>query len=301
MYGSDQSFRQIRFGSNATIMTSRGEPISLDAIAVNAPAVFAQGAHASRSDRYEFLNTRSIMEGLLHEGFGVFEVRQGGSRIEGKREFTKHMLRLRYMGQNGAAALVGARDQVVPEIILTNAHDGTASWQMGAGAFRIVCTNGLVAGDLFDYVRVGHTKSAPEKVIDAAFRVVEQFPRLIDGAKEMADIQLVRDEQVVFANAARLIRWDGDAQSPVQADSLLRVRRTEDRLSDLWTTMNRVQENVIQGGLGYTRRNPETGRTSHRHTGAVRAIDDNTRINRALWTLAQGMADIKAGKEIITA
>src|SRR5215213_2024680 len=137
MFGTAQSFRQVRFGSGSTILTSRnGEGLDLDLIAARAPAVFATERHESRSERYEFLDTRAVMDGLIANGFRVHEVRQGGSRIEGKREFTKHMLRLRYMGESGQGALVRGNDNILPEIVITNAHDGTASWQMGAGVFR---------------------------------------------------------------------------------------------------------------------------------------------------------------------
>ena len=33
------------------------------------------------------------------------------------------------------------------EIVLLNSHDGTSSYQMLAGMFRFVCSNGLVCGD----------------------------------------------------------------------------------------------------------------------------------------------------------
>lgn len=290
MLNNTTQFRAIRFGAGATILKARDEPLTLDQVAAHAPAVFAEGAHDSRSERYEFLNTRSVLQGLIDNGFNLFEVRQGGSRVEGKREFTKHMLRLRYAGEAGSGALIRS-DAAIPEVIITNAHDGTASWQIGAGMFRIVCSNGLVAGDLFEYTRIGHTKSAPEKVIDASFRVIEQFPAITDNAREMAGVELSDRERLVFANAAQHLRWDGEA--PVEVPALLAPRRSADRLTDLWTTMNVVQENVIRGGLRYTRENPETGRTTRRQTGEVRAIDETTRLNRALWTLAEEMRALK--------
>jgi hypothetical protein len=294
MFGS-QSFRQVRFGSGSTILTARDEALDLDLIAARAPAVFASEAHSSRSARYEFLDTRAVLEGLVKSGFGVFEVRQGGSRIEGKREFTKHMLRLRYQGEQGQGVTVRGYDRVVPEIVITNAHDGTASWQMGAGCFRIVCANGLIAGDLFDYVRLRHNQAAPEQVIEGAYRVIEQFPRMITGAQEMAAIDLHPEEAQVFANAARQLRWDTPADAPVTGDALLRPKRREDRSSDLWTTFNVTQEHILRGGDHYRHVSPTTRRVSHRQTGEVRAIDDTSKLNRALWTLAQGMADLKTG------
>jgi len=302
MFGTAQSFRQVRFGSGSTILTSRnGEGLDLDLIAARAPAVFATERHESRSERYEFLDTRAVMDGLIANGFRVHEVRQGGSRIEGKREFTKHMLRLRYMGESGQGALVRGNDNILPEIVITNAHDGTASWQMGAGVFRIVCANGLIAGDMFEYTRIRHNRAGPEQVIEGAYRVIEQFPRMIEGAQIMGEIDLNPREQVVFANAARQLRWDAEDAAPVDASRLLAPKRAADaNRSDLWTTFNVAQEHLLRGGDSYRHRSA-TGRVSHRQTGEIRSIDDTSKLNRALWTLAQGMADIKAGHDLIAA
>ena len=291
-----QSFKQVRFGSGSTILHARDpEGLSLDLIAERAPAVFAERPHDSRSERYEFLDTRAVMEGLIGNGFRVHEVRQGGSRIEGKREFTKHMLRLRFMGEAGQGALVRGNDRILPEVVITNAHDGTASWQMGAGVFRIVCANGLIAGDMFDYIRIRHNKAGPDQVIEGAYRVIEQFPQMIDGAHTMGEIELRPEEAHVFARAAAQLRWDDPAQAPVEASTLLRPRRVDDRRSDLWTTFNVTQEHILRGGDSYRHRSANTGRVSHRSTGEVRSIDDTSKLNRALWTLAQGMADLKGG------
>ncbi|MNG31048.1 hypothetical protein D3C84_1167890 [compost metagenome] len=61
-------------------------------------------------------------------------------------------------------------------------------------------------------------------------------------------------------------------------------RRAEDRASDLWTTFNRVQENTIKGGL--RGRNKQGRRTT---TRAVNGIDQDVKLNRALWVLAQAL------------
>jgi hypothetical protein len=59
-----------------------------------------------------------------------------------------------------------------------------------------------------------------------------------------------------------------------------------------WRTFNRVQENVIRGGLtAWARdaRNRPRRVTSREVTG----IDGDVRLNRALWQLAERMAQIK--------
>ena len=50
-------------------------------------------------------------------------VAQGKSRTEGKAEFTKHMIRMRYQGQAEAKSEAN-------EIILINSHDGASSYSM---------------------------------------------------------------------------------------------------------------------------------------------------------------------------
>jgi hypothetical protein len=79
--------------------------------------------------------------------------------------------------------------------------------------------------------------------------------------------------------------------APIQAEQLLRPRRMSDKAADLWTTFNVVQENVVKGGVpGRTARNQRTS------TREITGIDQNVKINKALWMLADGMAKLKAAK-----
>lgn len=65
---------------------------------------------------------------------------------------------------------------------------------------------------------------------------------------------------------------------------LLTPRRYEDYGDDLWTVYQRVQENLIKGGLsGRTAQ----GRSSR--TRAVKGIDGDIKLNRALWVMAENM------------
>jgi hypothetical protein len=57
----------------------------------------------------------------------------------------------------------------------------------------------------------------------------------------------------------------------------------------LWSVFNRVQENLVKGGL--------SGRAANgrqQSTRPVQGIDQNVRLNRALWLLADGLRQLKA-------
>jgi Domain of unknown function (DUF932) len=82
-----------RFARNTRVM--RGDqPLSEDQMRAAAPSIFAEGKHASRSERYTYIPTIDVLRGLRKEGFEPFMVAQGASRVEGKAEFTKHMIRI---------------------------------------------------------------------------------------------------------------------------------------------------------------------------------------------------------------
>jgi hypothetical protein len=112
------------------------------------PSVLGDDKHQSRSQRYTYIPTIILLDRLREEGFEPFFACQTRVRDPGKREHTKHMLRLRRENQ-----IVGKE---VPEIILLNSHDGSSSYQMIPGLFRFVCANGLVCGNSFGEVRVPH-------------------------------------------------------------------------------------------------------------------------------------------------
>ena len=274
--------------SRSTFATASAAPLSDDQIARVAPSVFADEAHDSRSARYAYIATAELLRGLRREGFEVFSARQAVTRDENRKGHAKHLLRLRHASQIGQAARAG---ESVPEILLLNSHDGSSSYQMMGGVFRFICSNGMVVPDgACQSIKVPHTGRIQDKVISGAFEVLDGLTRVVDHRDSMRALTLAEPEQKAFAHAAALLRFDpaeGEAL-PVTPDQVNRARRLEDRAPDLWSTFNRVQENVIRGGLAG--RDANGGR---RATRAVTGIDQDVKLNRAMWALAEEMRRLK--------
>ena len=185
----------------------------------------------------------------------------------------------------------GIGKQEAAEVIIVNSHDGTSSYQMFAGMLRFVCTNSLVAGERFEDVRVPHKGNIQHDIIEGVYTVAEDFPRLINASETMKEIQLGEDERRVLAEASLVARY-GEEESPVRPDQIIQPRRREDAGQSLWMTYNTIQENMIRGGLHGQRRNAE-GRIRRSQTRPINGIDQNVTLNRALWTLAEGMQRLK--------
>ena len=273
----------IRFASATKQSTFRSNTaLTNGQLAFHAPSVMADSAHHSRAERYSFIPTIQVIDGLRAEGFEPYEVRQTQVRSADKREHTKHMVRLRHVNA------ITSKEEV-PEIILLNSHDGTSSYQLLAGVFRFVCSNGLIAGDLTENIRIRHAGNIVDNVIDGATRILHETEEVVARIGEYKGIELSQPERLAFAEAARQVRWGDD--TPVKAVSLLTAHRHADSKFDLWTTFNVLQENLLKGGV------PGKSATGRRTTTrTVGGVSENVKLNKALWTLADTMAALKLDK-----
>lgn len=279
--------RFARTRSNGAVNHSSRAALSMDDVRRIAPSVFAEQKHESRSDRYTYIPTSEILSSLVKEGFHPYSVMQGGSRDEEKRGFTKHLLRLRH---ETAVMQVGG---TFNEIVLLNSHDGTSSYRLMAGMFRLVCSNGMVvAQSMIEDIRIPHKGDIAGQVIDGCCTLLEKLPEVSDSVREMSALRLTNGEQRAFATAALVARY-GDDVAPVTPEQVLTIRRHDDAAPTIWNTLNTTQESLIRGGLSYAQRNQNGRVVARRRTREVGGIDQNTQVNRALWALAEEMKKLK--------
>lgn len=273
------------------------EPMTDEQINALAPSVFAPSPWYKQSDRYSFVSTANIIDKMRENGFLPVQAKQSTSRIEGKQFFTKHLVRFRDLN----AALENVGDYST-DMVLVNSHDGTSVYEISLGVFRLACLNGLMVDEgLVEAVKVRHTGNIIDMVLNATTGLFEKAPIVTNAIQTWKQIELSPNEQNIFATEAAILRYDDEIYKPTP-DSVLAVRRPDDKASDLWTVFNRAQENLVRGGLKRTdatgqqayREDPITGQTRRvPRTREIKGIDQTTKLNRALWALASKMAEIK--------
>ena len=169
-----------RFARNSRVLRS-AVPLTEDQLRATAPSVFAQGKHVSRSERYTYIPTIDVLRGLRNAGFEPFMVAQGASRVEGKADYTKHLVRMRH------ASHAQGRPEAF-EIILINSHDGASCYQMLAGVTPF-------AGSAVD-VAIANMSKDPPPIYDRA--AVEADPLLERFTRRL----MARDAEQRFPSAA---------------------------------------------------------------------------------------------------
>jgi hypothetical protein len=246
------------------------------------PSVFAVGGAEHVSSKYGFIPTIDVVRGLKDSGFHPVSAMQSQTRLKEKINFVKHIMRFRHESQTKV-------NDMFPEIVLVNSHDGTTSYQLRAGIYRIVCSNGMIVGDNVFCRRVKHQGDVVEKVVEAANDLIEIVPISVEKATEWKTIILKPEHKIAYAESAMSIKWEANENNkfPVDAQQLLSPRRLGDTNNDLWTTFNVVQENMIRGGLRYRSENGARNRTR-----AVNSVGENVRLNTALWSLTEKMSEL---------
>lgn len=261
------------------------------------PAIFATSEKETLSDKYLYISTYKLVQGLESQGFKIIGAKQAKSRTNSK-EHGKHVV---YMSHSSLDSLSMKVGQELPMVALTNSHNGLSSFAIDTAFFRLACSNGLLMPTTnLNSARIIHKKGMENDVIEASYSVIKQFPEQIEMIESMKSIQLNGDERYLLAEAATNLSFEQDVIDLNKslgrdiAPRLLTTRRYEDKSSDLWTTFNVIQENVIKGGVRIVRENEE-GRRSLARTRAVNSIDRDSKLNKELMSLAQKFQQLKSG------
>lgn len=247
-----------------------------------APSIFAKHGAPNVSPNYKFIPTIDTVEAMRDAGFYPVSAQETRSRKLEKVGHTKHLLRFRKEGMVEVGGMV-------PEIVLLNSHDGSSSYQLRGGIYRLVCSNGLVVGDDLFFKKVRHQGNINNNIVIACNEILETFPSTLETAQKWEEIEVSPGIQLQFAEKASKMKWND--QIKIRPDDLLRARRQADMKDNLWTLLNRVQENLIRGGIPYIAHD-EQGNPYRQRTRRVNSVQENVRVNTNLWNLTKELEEI---------
>ena len=243
----------------------------------NVPSIFSEVHH--NSARYNMIPTMVLVNAMAGQGYYPIKANQKRKINPENRQFARHVIRFRH-----ESALAAEKDQIIPEIVLLNSHDGTSVYKMMLGIFRVVCSNGLiVAESTMASISVRHTggQEVINRILTGAREISAQGSRVIDVINTWRQKPLDLLQQRDYARGA----WDiYRAGKDVKAyiPSLIAPVRAADTGKDLWTIFNVVQERLIKGGF-----NTQNAAGYYRRARSITSIDRDINLNKALWSYTE--------------
>jgi len=267
---------------------SADQVMTIDQLKKEVPFAFLDAPTRKVSSKYVHVPTSRVIEDLMSMGWQPVQAAQRRGRAGKTSVFSKHMIKF----QNPNLIIKGNEgDDVFPQIILTNSHDGTQSFKFMMGLYRLVCSNGLVIADEeFASFKIRHMGYSFEDLQGLITNAVEELPKKVEVINTMKNIELTEKQQKDLAFKAFLLR-QGIALESEQAkevkisdevlENILETQRAEDAGSDLWVTFNRVQEAITQGGFQGALQGAKI-----RKVRKIKSFEKDLKLNQQLFDLA---------------
>ena len=232
----------------------------------------SSGAHPKMSERYVPFNTQDLINKMGELGWIVSKISAPKAK---NNPHCKHSVRLR---RNDEQFILG---ELISEIIITNAGDGTSPVRAEMGFFRPVCTNGLVVSDTTLTVSFRHGSILKtvqlEELVTDFFNELPTVQRRIELLKEAIPTERQKIEFINGVFDLRGLNYDSS-----ELKNLLNPTRPEDANGDAWGLFNHIQETVMGGGFQY-----KTPKGSIRKAKAIKNFVRDIELNRAMWAKAE--------------
>lgn len=257
-------------------ITNKRSPMDLVQVQATCPSAFTLASAPNVSTNYTHIPTSQVIEDMIELGWTPVSAQEVKAR-KGKG-YQKHIIRF----QNQNITIKGNDgDDVFPELLLTNSHDGKNAFHLRVGLYRLVCSNGLVIADSeFSNVAIRHMGYTFEALREQVLAMINTLPNLVQKINTFRNTELSGAQIEEFATKAVALRWKGK-KTYVELTELIAAEREQDNGTNLWTVFNRIQEKLVNGGLSYN---------NGKKTRKVRALKNFTadmQFNGELWELAE--------------
>jgi len=186
------------------------------------------------TDEYQLVENKRVMkyaDPIIKKNKGVVKEAltfSNGARTRVKWSFPDHKVNL------------GKNENIEPEIIFDNSYNGTVGVNIMSGAFRLVCSNGLVIGVVIGKYRNKHSvyNISLDDLESVIYDTMEKTKMIF---KE--DFQILFDTDIKEKDIVNFIKM-----FPIQANDTITGRLIADKPKTYWDLLN-VGTNVLSHSM----------------------------------------------------
>ena len=244
--------------ANDVMMAFSGHNLSKDYLSTSeikqrCPLAYATApTNPKVSDKYVHANTSTVIDDMAKLGWYPVEAKQKKARKNSSGIQSFHMIAF----QNPEVKIMQGEDvEAYPRIILTNSHDGMASFRFRVGLYRCICSNGLVICDEnFADLTIRHINYTFDDLRHLVVKTMSELPAYIEIMNKMKQTTLDKSQKYDFALRMLKLRKNVPDNEKLNVSErtltdILTPIRKEDEGDSLWNVFNVLQEKMIKGGF----------------------------------------------------
>ena len=256
--------------------------LSTESLRSVVPAAFATKPDPRVSESYRFVPTHDIVTKLSEYGYRPVSAINPVRKSNGRTGPLVPSLVGAHMITFEPETPVSNKEGRL-QVVLINAHNRTKRFRLAAGFLRFVCSNGLIAGSGDLQIRATHTVSHTAHLDDDIEATLTHAARLTTLVSTMQKTTLTARAATIFAKEAMALRFGDEKLWRISPKQVLEARREEDQGDDLWHIFNRIQENLVKGGI----RNDNTPMATFPLVRPRQTFNFNSK----LWELAESKVE----------
>ena len=223
------------------------------------------------------IETLDVIENLQGQGWKIKGSYQ--NRNKKSKQISKHTIKMEH--PDFPLTTTNGIPEAVANLSITNSCNGSSPLDLNLGAYRMVCSNGLIARDTMQSKKIKHNSNDYYQLneILANLNIKAQ-----DVLKEFGSLKgkiLNEDQTKEFARKASKIRF-GSNSKRINSLQLLNAVREEDNNNNLWSVYNRVQENLTQSN--------RIKNQDNKPISGIFSVDEDLKVNRELSNLVYSYA-----------
>ena len=208
-----------------------------------------QGGYGDVSDKYVSITTQEVLDIIMRvePEAKVTGWLNANSRKTEKQNFVKHAMMIR---MPNSELISGVHSNMV----LFNSSDRSSALKLYSGAFRAVCSNGIVFSDTGEDMNTLSIKHTMKEWQSKVYQLMHDYQKNQETTRRM--VAAMKDRYVSYGDMGKLAeRAAEEILNPMITGSiidpmeLLVSKRKEDTHKDLWTVFNKIQEHILQGGI----------------------------------------------------
>ena len=211
--------------------------------------IISQDKGYGTSSRYVSIQTKDVMDIIteIEPGAEITGWVNSNVRKKEKESFQRHAMMVR---MPNSELIPGVHSNLV----IFNSSDRSSALKMYSGAFRAVCSNGIVfadTGEALSELSIRHTNKDWKSLV---YDLLRDYAKNQEEQRQM--IMSMQEKQMSYEDMGKLSERvaeeilnpmiTGTVIDPMQ---LMISKRKEDSGKNLWTVFNRLQEHLLQGGI----------------------------------------------------
>lgn len=251
----------------------------------NAPALYTEQAHPSKSSRYAYIDSISVIRSLIDTGWEVKGASQARVRNRENAPYANHLVRLTHPELKKYTAESRHGGVSTAELIFENNHGIAGKGRLMMGFYEFACANKVIIGNTETSYCFSHQNITMNDIVQQVFTMLTRYPEFVENRERLRQTIVHAAKAIEFTERWLDIRTRDINQDNFKilttASELSKPKRVQDTEGTLWSLLNIVQEKLINGDVrvqGINKEMSSFGKINKmkKLSGFKRIIDLNT-------------------------